>query len=598
MSVQPPQRRAGAHRNGARGAQKALQQLARAKKAAAPNTNRALYQRTKTSEARAAAILTAEAELQRRVEERAHAEQSTPVQLADWARSFEKDPARWVALDYITPPWPNQEELVPRLLECCTTPCPDGGGRGAMLREGMGRGKTLTMYLYLRRAAIERVRSGRPRFGPGCPACILVPKTLLGQWEDQWTRWMGVERLGVLFLPPGHELSVDVDWFYHCVDVVVMTYETLTSAVRDGKTGGLLAVEWSHLVVEEGTTLAHEETNLFDACSRINAAARILISAEPLLNARTKELNGILAFFGCTTRLPLSLDDDDGVDPAMEGARHRRLSLLSHFDAHSSKPIGAEGVFEGRRQPELRWVELRPDEREAYDDVMNCFTTTQDRDERLRAITMMRKIVVSRALLLNEEQRDPLRQPSSKIQAVLDYINNEVAADEKVLVFCDWQKAHVELAHHLTRAGHAHAILDASLSPLQRRMLVSRFSEDGGAKVLLVTFKLSVGVDGLQRANHVLLASGWWNNKSEIQAFGRAERPGQRRKTHFVKFVVRGSIDDYMLDTNHKKHIRDARMFDQLEEFEVKGRKRPREEDEEGEQEPERKKQRQDLTPC
>lgn len=596
------------HGKAKRRPQKPLQILAKARRAAAPPTNRALHEREKAQQARADSIVRAEMDLQRRMEERAHGGSArTNIQLADAARAFDKNPRPWLALDYAVPPWDNQREVIPRLMHCCETPCPDGGGMGALFREDMGRGKTLALYLYLWEQARRRVQRGQPRFGQGAAALILVPKTLLGQWEEQWQRWMGVERLGVLFLPPGHELDVDLDWFHHCVDAVVMTYETLVGAIRDERTAGLLSVHWRHLVVEEGTTLSHEETHLFDACARVQADARILISAEPLLNARTRELNGILAFFGCKTRLPLALDDDDAdTRPDLAPARERRRALLAHFDVHSTKPIGLTRSFDARRDPQPQWVTLRDDERQHYNLVLNTFKLTKERDERLRALTVLRKIVLSSHLLYDPEDRDPDRRPSSKMEAVLLYLQRCLAPDEKALVFCDWQRAHVELAFHLTRRGIPHAILDASLTPLQRQLLVARFSMPDGPRVVLVTYKLSVGMDGWQCANHVLLMSGWWHNKVERQALGRIERPGQTRTTHFYKFIVADSIDHYMLNTNISKETRGSRVFGALEEPAVQGGlKRVRdesdaggEEEEEDTGEPARKKPCRDARVC
>ncbi len=595
-----------AHGKAKRRPQKPLQIIAKARRAAAPSTNRALHEREKAQQARSDALAQAEKELQRRREERELGGVGrTTAQLADSARAYQKDPQRWLAMDYAVAPWENQREVIPRLMHCCSTPCPDGGGMGALFREDMGRGKTLALYLYLWEAARRRVqRDGvGARFGPGCASLILVPKTLLGQWEEQWQRWMGVSRLGVVFLPPGHELDMDMDWFNHCVDAVVITYETLTGAVHDDRMAGLLSVHWRHLVVEEGTTLSHEETRLFDACARVNADARILISAEPLLNARTRELNGILAFFGCKTRLPLALDDDDGEEREdLAPARQRRRALLTHFDVHSTKLIGLERAFDARRDPKPRWVTLRPDEREQYNEVLNFFLKTKERDERLRALTTLRKIVLSRHLMDALEDRAPDRQPSSKMEAVLGYLQTCLAPGEKALVFCDWQRAHVELSFHLTRAGISHAILDASLSPLQRQLLVARFAAPEGPRVVLVTYKLSVGMDGWQCANHVLLMSGWWHNKVERQALGRIERPGQTRTTHFYKFIVEDSIDHYMLATNISKETRGSRVFGALTEAPAAaGLKRARDESdsgEGGEDAPPKKLQRLDPQPA
>src|SRR5277367_3907548 len=158
MSGVAPRPRSALRRNGTHRPQKALQQMARAKKAAAPTTNRALHQRERQQQARLEAVALAESELRQRHDERESGTGASPAQIADWGRAFARDPASWMARAPAIAPWPNQAELVPRLLHCCSTPCPDGGGRGALLREGMGRGKTLTLYTYLWEAAKQRVR--------------------------------------------------------------------------------------------------------------------------------------------------------------------------------------------------------------------------------------------------------------------------------------------------------------------------------------------------------------------------------------------------------------------------------------------------------
>lgn len=111
-------------------------------------------------------------------------------------------------------------------------PCPlAGGGRGAVIAGRPGSGKTLTTYLFIFEAARTRVRNGGPRFGAGCPVLVLVTKTLLEQWREQYVRFVGLQRLAVAFVGTGDAAATvgafDVQRLYGCLDAVVMTYDTL-----------------------------------------------------------------------------------------------------------------------------------------------------------------------------------------------------------------------------------------------------------------------------------------------------------------------------------------------------------------------------------
>jgi hypothetical protein len=118
------------------------------------------------------------------------------------------------------------------LVRRTATDCPlSGGGRGAVVADKPGSGKTLMTYMFILEAARARVRAGGARYGPGCPVLVLVTKTLLEQWKQQYTRFMGLERLAVLFLGTGSAAAtvaaVEVPRLYACIDAVVMTYDTL-----------------------------------------------------------------------------------------------------------------------------------------------------------------------------------------------------------------------------------------------------------------------------------------------------------------------------------------------------------------------------------
>lgn len=528
-----------------------------------------------------------------------------PTTFEGWACHWAEQPQRWQTAPTRGPPlWPCQREVIDRLHVCVRAPCAEGGGCGAVLVEGTGNGKTRDILQF----KLEDARRQPTRFGPGAPTLIIVPKTLLAQWQKQWQLWMTAELLCVQFLAAGSieraMSTFDARRVYACIDAVVITGDMLVSAmapsapppppsplalariaakaeeyalcveqhcVADAAEAGqraiaaartawlrdvvvweqtehtkraLYDVEWRHIVVEEGTTLANANTALFAACARLRAHARILVSATPILNAKASELNGILQFLGNRCVFSAAQWGDLGVQ-----AQRRRV--LAHFWVRSAATAAAGPA----RVAEPRWVSLSSEERALYDECK------RQAGYSLPNMTRLRKLTISPALLVPPALRDPARLPSAKIAEVLFYLRERLAADEKALLFCMWQSSLAELGFHLAAAGYTFAIIHAHTELAERWAIVDAFQSTPVPRLLLMTPRLAIGIDGLQRANHVLLVDGHWQKKLDQQMLGRARRPGQTRPVHFVQFIVDNTIDRDMFDVGSEKERQDAAMF-------------------------------------
>jgi SNF2 family DNA or RNA helicase len=174
----------------------------------------------------------------------------------------------------------------------------------------------------------------------------------------------------------------------------------------------------------------------------------------------------------------------------------------------------------------------------------------------------LRKLVISAALLVPWAMRDPNRRPSSKIDSIIRYIERRLPPTQKALIFCDWQMGLDELSHHLSHQGISHTMLLASMTADERRETIHAFGASPHSRVILITLRLAVGIDGLQQwANHVLFMGSWWQAKIEKQAFCRVERPGQRLPTYCTKFIVHDSVDNTVLNTNMRKEERTRELF-------------------------------------
>lgn len=523
----------------------------------------------------------------------------------DWARLFRLAPAAYMAAARAarTGLWPLQEAIVAAVQQREEQEA--WGGRGAMVCEATGSGKTRAVQQVILDDAASRVAAavatpddgadavGAARFGQ--PTLVVVPKSLLLQWEHEFAKFYSPAVLSVVRVAASSTqdagdaaLDIDPERVRYCTDVVLTTYDTLKSAAAQlpaegaAAARGLFAIAWRRIVVDEGSAVVNESTNVFAACARVRAERRIFITATPLPNSKTSELNTILSYLGCTVRVPLAADrdDGDGGNPAaIDAARRLRGSVIAHFLvreslAHAPSGGAATPTTDWVRdlvspEAELVWVPLLPAERRAYDAVSAGGAHPQQQQQQqysLPELSKQLKVCASPVLLLPLAAWAALpadRPPSSKMAAVLRYERERMAPGEKALVFCEWRRPLEELGHHLTRAGVTHAMLHGDLTVRERHTLVDTFMREPDAhpRLLLVLFRVGAHGLNLQRANHVLLLTGHWSPALEAQAYGRIARPGQTRRCHFVKFVAQDTIEDYMLSVNQRKAERQRDML-------------------------------------
>ena len=71
----------------------------------------------------------------------------------------------------------------------------------------------------------------------------------------------------------------------------------------------------------------------------------------------------------------------------------------------------------------------------------------------------------------------------------------------------------------------------------------------------LFLISLRAGGQGLNltAADYVIIADPWWNPAVEDQAAGRAHRMGQERPVTVYRLVVKGSIEERIMDLHRDK---------------------------------------------
>lgn len=168
--------------------------------------------------------------------------------------------------------------------------------------------------------------------------------------------------------------------------------------------------------------------------------------------------------------------------------------------------------------------------------------------------------------------------PHTKTRAlVADLLNTKAASDAnpdepplKSVVFSGWT-SHLDLIElALKDAGVTFTRLDGTMSRNARTNAMDRFREDPAVQVILVSIMAGGLGLNLTAGNTVYVMEPQYNPAAEAQAIDRVHRLGQERPVRTIRYIMRNSFEEKMLELQDKKNklanlSMDAKSLDKTE---------------------------------
>jgi hypothetical protein len=397
-------------------------------------------------------------------------------------------------------------------------------GLGAVLADDMGLGKTLQTL-----CAIQ----GR--------TLVVCPRSVVFNWADEISKFRPGLSLAIYH---GPRRSLD-----RSADITITTYAVLRLDEE------ILAKEdWACIVVDEAQAIKNPDSQVARAAYALKGGFRVALSGTPVEN-RLEELWSLLHF---TNR-------------GLLGGRR-------DFDERWAKPIGngAAGVAESLRKKVRPFVlrrikrDVAPELPPRTDQVLYCELLDAERSvyEAVHAAT--RKEVVAKlaegtnvlaaleALLrLRQAACHPALVPgqnaatSSKVDRLVESLEEAVADGHKSLVFSQWTSFLDLVEPHLREAGIDFVRLDGTTK--DRAAVVAEFQSASGPPAMLISLKAGGTGLNLTAADHVYLLDPWWNPAVEDQAADRAHRIGQDKPVFVHKLVAKDTVEEGILALQSKK---------------------------------------------
>lgn len=149
---------------------------------------------------------------------------------------------------------------------------------------------------------------------------------------------------------------------------------------------------------------------------------------------------------------------------------------------------------------------------------------------------------------------------STKIRALLKELSEVKAKGEKALVISQWTSFLDVIVDSFTSFNAQHresvlsfGLLDGRMTTREREQVISAFQHEKRLDVLLISLRTGGLGLNLTTASHVFIMEPSWNPSSEDQAIDRAHRFGQEHPVRIVRFLIKDSIEQRVVELQKKK---------------------------------------------
>ncbi|HMG57228.1 MAG TPA: DEAD/DEAH box helicase [Kofleriaceae bacterium] len=465
--------------------------------------------------------------------------------------------------DLDEPPPPELERLRPLLGEFTGIPevRPEGGfvgelrpyqqrgldwlafcrdaGLGCVLADDMGLGKTIQALAVIR---------GR--------TLVVSPTSVLFNWLAEATKFRPDLRVATY---RGARRTLEAS-----ADVVLTSYPLLRN-----DTDVLAGVTWDIVILDESQTIKNPDSQVARAAYRLKARWRLTLSGTPIEN-RLDELWSQLHFTNPGLLGGRTDFQDRWAEPIATGdaaAAARLRERIRPFVLRRMKSEVARDL--PPRTDAIMYVELDEAERVTYDairaatqsEIVALLQAGGGVMAALEALLRLRQAACHPALLPIALRGGTAPAQSSKLERLLEALEDVVADGHRALVFSQWTSLLDLIEPHLTAAGIGFTRLDGTT--VDRAGVVSVFQADAGPPVMLLSLKAGGTGLNLTAADHVFLMDPWWNPAVEDQAADRAHRIGQDKPVMVYRMVARDTVEERILELQDRKRaLADAALAD------------------------------------
>ena len=436
-------------------------------------------------------------------------------------------------------------------------------GFGGILADEMGLGKTVQAIAVLEAEREERgEQSAAQRI-----ALIVCPASLVYNWGEELHRFAPALRTVLVTGTQAERKEIlaaaaDPD---SEADVLVTSYDLLRRDIPEYED-----ISFRYQIIDEAQYIKNHTTAAAKAVKLIHSGTRFALTGTPIEN-RLSELWSIFDYlmpgflYGYDTfrsifENPIVKNDD-------QEARERLSRMLGPFILRRCKKDVLKDLPD--KLEEIRYSRMGGEQKRLYDAQMirmkqmleksrregseggqapeDGTSSAKDRIRVLAELTKAREICCDPSLLYENYTGG-----SAKREACFDLIRSAIDGGHRILLFSAFTSMLALLKQDLEAEAIEYFEITGVTPKQERIRLVGEFNS-GNVPVFLISLKAGGTGLNLTGADVVIHYDPWWNLAAQNQATDRAHRIGQTRTVTVYKLIVKGSIEEKILNLQEAK---------------------------------------------
>ncbi len=410
--------------------------------------------------------------------------------------------------------------------------------KSALLADQMGTGKTVQSTTALRILFIK---------GEVKKALIVVPSNLITVWEEHLKKWAPeIQFITVRDTKEGRKVLWKVK-----SHVYLISYDTLKNDYKFEKQMlKKFAEDLDIILLDEAHNIKNPDAKKSKAVRFISRFAkyRWALSGTPLQN-NLKELLSIYSFLFPDREIKGSISPDEAkelIKPVM--LRRLKRDVLSQLPE--------------KLPPEVEKLELTPIQKNEYEYILGKET------ERLNSLVdrykdqknfnfIMKQNIISAIQKLRQICNFPSKSiESPKMYRLREIILELIKNEEKVVVFTNFVKEGLEkIVKNLKMYINPEYIVvyHGKMSHEEKRKAVENFQNNPKKYIFIGTITSAGEGLTLTQASYAVFFDLHWNPAKIWQAEDRIHRIGQTKRVNIYNLVMKGTIEEKILQKLEEK---------------------------------------------
>ena len=440
---------------------------------------------------------------------------------------------------------------------------------GAILADEMGLGKTLQTV-----ALIWTMLKQSPLAGSVIAKKVLIvtPSSLLRNWEGEFRKWLGSERITIHIADSAEKVSHFKS--YNTAPILMLSYEMLVRTISE-----LLTISWDLVVCDEAHRMKNSAIKTSSCLAKVPCERKLLLTGTPVQNDLGEFYSlvdlacpGILGSRAAFSReIETVVERSRQPDASEEEQEDGQTAMATLNKVTKSVLLRRTGDLINKFLPPktVYIVFCRPTEYQAkiYSHFVSKIWESFDKTagQHLSTISSLKKICNAPSLLESlpqvegpahwEEQAGKL----ATLACMLLQLKEE-SCEKMVLVSLSTQT--LDLLDSLcARYQLSTCRLDGNTPANTRQSLVNTFNTSPtSARVMLLSSKAGGTGLNLIGASRLVLYDIDWNPATDLQAMARVWRDGQKRPCHVYRLVTTGTIEEKILQRQVTKRGLDSQQ--------------------------------------